>query len=156
MKKWIALLIVIFIIVIWTSIDTYRTANLYRTEQGDQAINVAKEQEPDLEITDITFYNGNQSYTIIYGRIGEKTQIFCVPTDEKGEVIIIDPKNGISAEEAVNLLTEERNPSSIQSVNLGIEQNVPIWEIIYLDQNNRYTYYYVTFEDGEFIKRYTL
>ncbi|MBM7661285.1 uncharacterized protein YpmB [Bacillus mesophilus] len=156
MKKWIALIIVLLIIVGWTSIDTYRSANQYRTQQGEEAIQIAKEKEPDLEVNNISFYNGNQSYAILYGEVDGESQIHCVPTNGKGEIIVVDPTKGISADEAVQLLTEERNPLSIKSVNLGIEQDVPIWEIIYLDQKNRYSYYYVTFKDGEFIKRYTL
>jgi uncharacterized protein YpmB len=156
MKKWITLFIVLLIIVIWTSIDTYRSANQYRTQQGEEAIQIAKEQEPDLVVNDISFYNGNQSYTILYGRVDGENQIHCVPTNGKDEIIVVDPTIGISADEAVKKLKEERNPLAIKSVNLGIEQEVPIWEIIYLDQKNRYSYYYVTFKDGEFIKRYTL
>jgi uncharacterized protein YpmB len=157
MKKWLSFFFVfLIIIIIWASIDSYQHAFEYRDTQSRKAVQVAMQTEPQLEITDISFYNGNKSYTIIYGMIGHLNRIVYVPTNGKDDVLIIDPTKGISADQAVNKLLEDRNPSVIKSVNLGIEQNVPIWEIVYLDKENRYSYYYVTFKDGQFIKRYTL
>ncbi len=156
MKKWLLLLFVFILITVFVAINTYQNAFDYQREQSNKATLVALKEEPNLEISDVTFYNGNSSYTIIYGKINNKEQIVCVPTNDKEQVIVVNPEKGITADEAINLLQKEQNPLEIKSVNLGIEQNIPIWEIVYLNQKNRYSYYYVTFKDGEFIKRYTL
>ncbi|MFZ3588691.1 PepSY domain-containing protein [Bacillus sp. DJP31] len=156
MKKWIFLLIVIVLLTILVGINTYKNAFDYQREQTKKATLVAMKTEPDLEISEVAFYNGTSSYTIIYGEINHNKRIVCVPTNELEKVIVVNPDKGISKEEALKQLQQEQNPLEIKSVNLGIEQNIPIWEIVYLDQNNRYSYYYVTFKDGQFIKRYTL
>jgi uncharacterized protein YpmB len=156
MKKWMAFFFVFLIIIIWVGIDSYQHAHDYRDMQSKKAVQVAMQTEPQLKITDVSFYNGNKSYTIIYGMIDQQKRMVCVPTDRKDDVIMIDPTKGISADQAIDKLLQDRNPSVIKSVNIGIEQNVPIWEIVYLDKENRYSYYYVTFKDGQFIKRYTL
>ncbi|WP_246942122.1 hypothetical protein [Bacillus pinisoli] len=156
MRKWIVFLIVIIIISVWTTIDTYRSAHTYRNQITEKATATVKKQEPGLSVNEVSFYNGTKAYTIIYGTVDEQEQIFCVPSEQEDEIIVVNPKKGITANEAINILKNDRNPVEIKSINLGIEQNVPIWEIIYVDQKNRYSYYYVTFKDGEFIKRYTL
>jgi len=157
MKKWILFVFIIVISVIWIGFDTYKYANEYHQQRSEQARMRAKEIESSLAVTEITFYNGNQPYTIIYGEdADQKEMIICVPASADHEVLVLDPSKGITAEQAVSILKEDRQPVSIKSVNLGVEQNIPIWEIIYINQQNRYTYYYLTFKDGEFIKRYTL
>lgn len=156
MKKWIFLALITLGVVIWFGVHTYQNAFEYRNTQSLKAIEKAKEEVPDFEVNDVTYFNGNESYTIIYGKVDEKDHIVCVPNNSKLDIIEVNPVKGITAQEAVGILKEKRNPKDIKAVNLGVEQNVPIWEIIYLDEQNRYSYYYVTFKDGQFIKRYTL
>jgi uncharacterized protein YpmB len=155
-KKWLIFGSVFIILLVWLSMDTYKYAFDYKDHQKEKAIELATKKLPAFEVLDVSFYNGNESYTILYGIEENKEQIVCVPIESKLEIITIDPSNGITAEDAIQIVQRERNPVAIKSVNLGIEQNVPIWEIIYVDENNRYSYYYVRFQDGEFIKRYTL
>jgi uncharacterized protein YpmB len=158
MKKWLVLGFVLVILIIWLGIDTYQHAFEYRAVQAEKAIQVAQKEEPDLEVLNASYYNGNDSYTILYGVVGnqKEEQIICIPDNSKKDIIKVNPSNGITADEAVNIVKQERNPAVIKSVNFGIEQDVPIWEVVYLDEKGRYSYYYLTFKDGQFIKRYTL
>ena len=66
-----------------------------------------------------------------------------------------EQNEGISQEKAVAKLTAERDPKEIVSVRLGMEKGLPLWEITYIDQENRYSFYYLSFEDGTFIRRYS-
>ncbi|KAA0550227.1 peptidase M4 [Bacillus sp. BGMRC 2118] len=156
MKKWIFLCIIMIGVMIWFGVHTYQNAFDYRNKQDSKAIEQANEEVPNLEIIDVTYFNGNESYTIVHGKKDGEEQIVCVPFNEKLDIIVVNPKKGITAQEAVGIVKEERNPTEIKAVNLGVEQNIPIWEVIYLDEQNRYSYFYVTFKDGQFIKRYTL
>ncbi len=156
MKKWLLLFFIFILFLISVGINTYHHAFNYQKSQSNKAILVALETEPDLEVSKVTFYNGNSSYSLFHGEINNNNRIVCVPNDSMDEVIIFNPENGITAEDAIEILQREQNPLEVKSVTLGIEQNSPIWEIVYLDQKNRYSYYYVTFKDGQFIKRYTL
>ncbi|MBM6619827.1 peptidase M4 [Bacillus suaedaesalsae] len=156
MKKWIFLGIILFGVFIWFGVHTYQNAFEYRYKQSSKAIEQAKEEVPNIEILDVTYFNGNESYTIVHGKIDGEEHIVCVPNNKKLDIIEVNPEKGITAQEAIGIVKDERNPLEIKAVNLGIEQNIPIWEIIYLDEQNRYSYYYVTFKDGQFIKRYTL
>ena len=41
-------------------------------------------------------------------------------------------------------------------VKLGFENDVPLWEVTYIDDDNRYSYYYLEFKDGKFLRRYSI
>ena len=41
-------------------------------------------------------------------------------------------------------------PKQIVKVKLGAENDIPLWEITYIDQEDRYTYYYLEFQNGEY------
>jgi uncharacterized protein YpmB len=157
MKKWLLIFVIFVIVILWQSIHTYNTALDYKSQAYEIAISVAKEHESLVEIKEVTTYNGNASYTIVYGVTSDQNErIICVPNSDDKEIISIDPKEGISKEKAIDILKANRNPLEIKDATIGIEQDVPIWEITYLDHQGRYSYYYITFKDGKFIKRYSL
>ncbi len=47
-------------------------------------------------------------------------------------------------------------PKEIMKVKLGFENDVPLWEVTYIDDDNRYSYYYLEFKDGKFLRRYSI
>jgi uncharacterized protein YpmB len=49
----------------------------------------------------------------------------------------------------------DRKPSEVLSVSLAMENDIPLWEIKFKDQNDRYNLYYIKFEDGEYYQRIT-
>lgn len=49
---------------------------------------------------------------------------------------------------------EKLNPQKIISVKLGMEKNVPLWEVTYLDESERFNYDYYDFKTGEWLKYY--
>ncbi|MFP3393521.1 peptidase M4, partial [Brevibacillus sp. SIMBA_076] len=47
-------------------------------------------------------------------------------------------------------------PKEILKAKLGFENNIPLWEVTYIDDDNRYSYYYLEFKDGNFLRRYSI
>ena len=60
---------------------------------------------------------------------------------------------GISKEQAVSKLLQEKNPKEIVSVKLAMLKTRQCWEIYYLSDNNLINYYYVDFETGEWLRK---
>jgi uncharacterized protein YpmB len=75
--------------------------------------------------------------------------------EKTGNVIVKKIKSGVSKQEAIAKLKAERNPKEIISAKLGMEKGVPLWELTYIDDDNRYSFYYLSFKDGTFLKRYS-
>jgi uncharacterized protein YpmB len=87
------------------------------------------------------------------GKVKKGESIIVWIPDKSKEVFVRKTKDGLSKEEAVQKLLQEKNPKKIISVRLGMEKNIPLWEIYYRSQNNLINYYYVHFDTGEWLKK---
>ncbi len=159
MKKWFFIIFVLLLIVVsWRSIALYQST--MKVKLDEQQIAHAKVVNENMlqNIDDVTTYYGTKTYHIFTGDDlnGEKVIVF-LPEDIEENTVTRKPSTGVSKEEALQILLSNPslNPKEIRSIKLGIEKDsngkdTPIWEIIYLDQNNRLTYYRAYFETGQF------
>lgn len=76
-----------------------------------------------------------------------------------------EKSEGISEKEALQRTIEQvgddskehkSKPKEILKIKLGFENNIPLWEVTYIDDENRYSYYYLAFKDGQFLRRYSI
>lgn len=156
MKKWIVVGIVIILVMIWQTVDTYQVAIEPKQSGEEHAIIKAKEKVGLNQISNVSTYYGNKVYSVVKGMDDLKRQLI-VWVPSKGEKMIVkEASEGISEQRAIQILQKRQNPKKIIKVVLGMEKKTPIWEITYIDQHNRYSFYYLDFESGKFIKRYSL
>lgn len=156
MKKWILFLSLFFIIIFWQSFDIYQKAVAPKKLTEKQAVNIARDQADLQTIQNVTSYYGNKSYSVVKG-LNDKDEKMIVWVPQNGEILTIrKASSGISKEEAVNILQKDQQPNKIVKAVLGLEKGIPVWEITYLDEQNRYSFYYIDFQHGKFIKRYSL
>jgi len=105
-------------------------------------------------VTDFTLYNGTNSYYIVKGtnQSGEKL-IAWIPEEEKERKIIVrNEEDGISKEAAIDKLYQSKEPDEVVSVKLGMENQIPLWEIYYRSNDKLINYYYIDFKTGEWLK----
>lgn len=158
MKKW-GIIIILFIILVGAG-----TASIYskalQSKQGaeEQAAQKAREAYNLTEIISTQTYYGSHTYYIVKAKNekNEKVIIWVPKNDKKRDMIVKNENSGISQEKVISLVQKERNPEKIKSVRLGMENGLPLWEITYVNQDNLFTYYYVDFQTGEFLKRYSI
>ncbi|MGG3562572.1 DUF5590 domain-containing protein [Neobacillus rhizosphaerae] len=105
------------------------------------------------ELQDFHLYNGLETVNVIEGKNKKGDKIIVWIPEKSKKVFVKKAKNGLSKEEAVQKLLQEKNPKKIISVRLGMEKNIPLWEIYYRSENNLINYYYVHFETGEWLKK---
>ncbi len=155
MKKWGIVFFVLLCIIIWQTVNVYYAAMEPKQSLQAKAMKRAAHKVSFTHIDDIYTYYGEKTYVVFVGenRKGKK-YIVWVP-EKKGRVIVKRADRGITKQEAIEKLKAERNPKEIISAKLGMEKGVPLWELTYIDQDNRYSFYYVSFEDGTFLKRYS-
>ncbi|UQX54599.1 hypothetical protein M5V91_01655 [Cytobacillus pseudoceanisediminis] len=72
---------------------------------------------------------------------------------KKGKIVTLKESEGISRNEAINRLKQEKNAAEIMSVRLGMEKNIPLWEIHYRSGSDLINYYYIDFKTGEWLKK---
>ncbi|KSU63441.1 hypothetical protein AS034_04095 [[Bacillus] enclensis] len=154
MKKWITIIITAAVILIGiSSILLYHSARGPVKKEFDEASTRVLNETAMEKIEKTTIYHGAKSYTVVTGedKNDEKTVAF-VPK-KKGEIIVRKWADGITKEQAVNKLKDEKQPEEILSVRLGHESVGPVWEITYLDKQKNLNYFYLLFSNGEWWKK---
>ena len=153
MKKVIIICLLIFFIILGTGIFVYLNAVKPVKAAETKAINRAMEETRLVKADDFQMYHGLETYYIVKGKNRAGTSIYVWIPEKEGKIIVRKVKDGVSKEEAINKLKEEKNPKKIISVRLGMEKNIPLWEIYYRTEGNLINYYYVDFKTGEWLKK---
>jgi uncharacterized protein YpmB len=80
--------------------------------------------------------------------------VIWLPDDNNLKALSMNYSEGKTKEEIEKIATNQLNPAKIISIELGMENNVPLWEVTYLDSSNTYNYDYYDFKTGEWLKYY--
>ncbi|WP_075617701.1 DUF5590 domain-containing protein [Paenisporosarcina indica] len=157
MKKWvifisvfiISLSLVISIFVIWTAGQPFKDVK-------DKAEQIAISENKLVQVTDSEVFNGKHTYTTVSGKDenGIEKVVF-IPTTNNKELIIeeVQMKDGISKNQAIKIVQDEFKVKKVLHTKLGWEQDNAIWEITFLNENDKLNYVYLLFENGKWWKR---
>ncbi|KPD00795.1 hypothetical protein LR69_00877 [Geobacillus sp. BCO2] len=100
-------------------------------------------------------YYGDEACTVFIGRTKQGKAVVVWVPEKEGNVVVKGVDSGISEAEARAILQRDRRPRRIIDATLGMEKGVPLWELTYIDAEGRYSFYYLHFADGAFLKRYS-
>lgn len=153
MKKWIIFAAAFIVVMLGFLIKVYFSAVNPVKMAEEKAVKLANESVQISEVQDFHIYNGIETVNVIEGKSKKGESIIVWIPDKSKEVFVRKTKDGLSKEEAVQKLLQEKKPKKIISVRLGMEKNIPLWEIYYRSQNNLINYYYVHFDTGEWLKK---
>jgi uncharacterized protein YpmB len=164
MKKWMFLFLAVFLLIGWKVIDVYQAAVSPLHKDKERAVAIAQKEINLSKIKKVYHYFGTEmnhkkaeSFQVVAGTNEKGQDIFIWISEKKNKPVLVKKaKNGITEQEAIKIVKKERNPKEIISVTLGMENNVPLWEIKYIEEDGRFTYYYIDFENGQFLKRYSI
>lgn len=152
MKKWIFLFVILMILAVVFGYRMYTEILENKTAGHDEAIEVATEEANLQEVIETSTYNRNETYIVVKGVDEDDTTVYVFVSDEEDKgVVIVDASTGISEDEALGLLRERQSVSRILSVQIGLEGGSAVWEITYIDTDDRLTYYYMDFQTGEYL-----
>lgn len=154
MYKWIITTSILFLMIAGASIAVYSKARAPIKNFQEKAETRAKSEAGIVSIDQFYLYNGTETYYVIIGKQKDEKQIVVwIPEDKKKPILIKDMADGISEQEALNKLFSEENPSEILGVRLGMEKDLAVWELSYLDSKANLNYYYVHFETGKWWRK---
>jgi uncharacterized protein YpmB len=156
MKKWLIIVVILFIIILWQMIQMFITVQSDKTKDLDLYTQVVTE-ETDFSIRDVQRFHGNQLYYVFtaydaegntyYLFVNEDQEIFQINMDE------ITLTKESAKELAFQEYQELQNVMRIVPAYTGKEFT---WEIVAQDHEKRLQYLYYSMIDGTFLKRYTL
>ncbi|WP_191560989.1 DUF5590 domain-containing protein [Metabacillus idriensis] len=146
-------LAIVLLIALSGFIHVYQSAMTQKNSGHYQAIDRAAGQTELKNAESVHTFNGLEQYFVIAGKNESNKNVYVwVAEDSKKKPVLKLASDGISEKEALEIVNREQNPQKIISVKLGMEKNVPLWEIKYIDEQNRYTYDFVNFTNGEIQK----
>lgn len=156
MKNWIifiigfvlSLTLAISIIVLWQS-----SAPIHKMEK--QATELVLSSNTLEQVTDSYVYNGNKPYVTVFGvdKKGKEKAIFVPITLEEKAMQEVSLEDGITLDQALSVLNDEKDVKKILHTKLGYEEVGPVWEITYMNESDKLNYVYIVFEDGQWWKR---
>ncbi|PFG05940.1 DUF5590 domain-containing protein [Bacillus sp. es.034] len=154
MKKWITIIVLLFLVIgISASVLVYQLSRNPLDHQRDLALKRVEDETAIVKVEDTSFYNGSKSYVVITGKNEKREKLVAWVPDKKGKIIEKKWANGITKDQAINKLNDEKKPKELLSVRLGYESVGPVWEMTYLDQQDNLNYYYLLFSTGEWWRK---
>lgn len=79
--------------------------------------------------------------------------MFVPKDDSKAKLEEVLMEDGTSEKEALYVVSKKDNVKEILHIKLGIEEPGVVWEITYLNQEDKLNYVYILFENGQWWKR---
>lgn len=98
------------------------------------------------------YSNEQQSVTVIGTDSEGKLKAVFVPMSGQ-ELSEIDLEGKITAQEARGIAFQEMDVKEVLHTKLGQEDNQTIWEVVFVTENDKLNYVYISAEDGSVYKR---
>lgn len=154
MKKWLIILGLGIIFILLFIISTYQSSISPLTKEKKLAEELAISEGYLKNVATSDYYHGKEDAIVLIGKDDINEEMIAWVQDE--DIIVRKKSEGLTKTEVIDKVISERNPKEIHKVKLGIENKIPLWEVVYIDNQGRFNYYYAAFENGELLKRYSI
>ncbi|GKU80980.1 DUF5590 domain-containing protein [Niallia sp. NCCP-28] len=151
MKKWIWIISLACLIILGFAANLYLDAVKPVKTAKEKAIEIAEEKADVKSIDNFTLFHGTDAYYIVEGKNSKKENVIVWINEKNNSITVKKKQDGISKKDAINALLDNRSPSSINTVRLGMVQGIPAWEIYTHSEDDLINYYYLDFETGEIL-----
>ncbi|MEQ6390362.1 DUF5590 domain-containing protein [Bacillaceae bacterium S4-13-58] len=157
--KWIVISVLLFL---FLGMGFFSYFYFYVQDQKEDDYAFAKQQAlegtPIKEIESTERFHGKFYYVTVYGVDEDNNALFAfVPMEDNDEDIHYVYKNeGVSQEEVLDYWNRECRDCSLNDIKLGFTSQIPVWELTYEDEHERYVFDYFRFDNGERYEQYRL
>lgn len=154
MKKWI-LVSIGFVLLIGVTIFISFVVHLNGVV-GDiqaQGESLAK-NTPITKVDEVDVYYGKEQCIVVQGKDAKGNFLMAWFINGKSEVD--DAKKLVTKKNVVDTLKKSNSNIEILHVTPGKEGTQKFWEVVFLDKNEKYNYYYIDMYTGKLISTYLL
>lgn len=152
--RWLFWAFIIFIVFFFSTLAY--GSHLYKEieESKEEGFETSKELVLDKtemkKIDNITRYHGKSYYHVIIGttKVGESAIAYVPINKEDESIAFFLTEEILSEEEALGIWKSNCQACSLTETNMAIEDGHPLLEIIYISNNDRLVYCYISLEDG--------
>ncbi|WP_052947681.1 cell wall elongation regulator TseB-like domain-containing protein [Aneurinibacillus tyrosinisolvens] len=155
MKRWIIYVVSgLVLLALWASFDLYWHVRSQQRNVTAQGTELAHEKTQIQEIDEVDTFHGKEDYLVVQGRTGQGQKQIAWFKD--GAVDVENTDRVVSKESVIQAIKKENPQTEFVHVIPGKTGNDKFWEVLFLDKEHRFNYYYFDMHTGRFIKSYRL
>ncbi|WP_394217363.1 DUF5590 domain-containing protein [Halobacillus trueperi] len=145
------LFILAFILFLWLYIDV----NQDRKEGHPQAEAIAQEKGDLTRIDHVSTYHGQREFHIVQGtKESNEASILFIDIKEKKILDEVSREDVLSLEEMRSRWENTCSNCTFKDIQYGFEENEPVFQLTYIDEQNRYVLDYFTLQGKAFDQRF--
>jgi len=157
MKKWIFFALLAIMVILWQSIVLFNQMTNPIERAQDKVIEAAKKEYHLKKIEDVTFFNGDESYQVIWAlNDHDEHVIVWVPENDPQNMMMKKADDGWDKSQVRSFAKNELDMKKLKHIRLGIKHDIPVWEITFIDENNRFSFFYLRFDGETWVENYRL
>ncbi|WP_270179022.1 cell wall elongation regulator TseB-like domain-containing protein [Alkalihalobacillus sp. CinArs1] len=146
------ILVLVLGLVIWQGVSFYQSI----LESPNKLEEKAKGAVGLSEVDETIHYHGtNGAYVVFKGKNEDGEAVYTWVPEKKGSPVTKKEDEGVASNVVKSNLNDRFSPTEIISIKPGIEvnqdgQEVLVWEATFVDDQDRYTFAYYYFSNGEY------
>lgn len=163
MKKWLIVIAALAVAAVWQGSLLYQDVFAGREQAEQQAAQRAKEKYGLNNVNEVSFYHGNEAYFVVKGTAANDEILYVWVPKKDGKFFKRNAEHSWSKAKVEKQIRQTKNVKKLIDIRPGISdlpvevtQEVPVWEIFYINTDGRYVFQYLKFEDGTDLGSYSL
>lgn len=156
LKKWLLFIVIFaFSLTIIISLLIYFQAKSPFSDATDAAESYALENNLLAQVDETYVYNNTSTFYTVIGTTakGEEKAYFLPDNQSDEKIMEVSLDEGISEQQAVDIAMKDVKDAKLLHAKLGVEKIGPVWEITYVNADDKLNYVYLLFDNGEWWKR---
>ncbi|WP_226034716.1 cell wall elongation regulator TseB-like domain-containing protein [Aquibacillus saliphilus] len=156
--KWtVSIILVILLGVISYLIYTYDEVQDNKVSGFSQSKEIALSDTDLVSISEVRRFHGNEYYHVVLGTTENgDSGIAYIPINEEEQVQYFNSETFLTKEKMLNEWGKTCSACSLTGINYGIDKEQPLWEIKYIDSEDRLVFDYYTAKDGSSYEHFRL
>lgn len=140
------------LVIVVSAFILYNRAKSPMATAEKEAVTIAKKYANLDKETAFYRYNRDATYFTVAGTTKANKKIYVIVAQKGGKVKVLSQSNGKTKNDVLTYIWNEKKPSKILNVGLGIYNGVPAWEVSYLNKKKALCYETLQFSNGKVLK----
>ncbi|WP_226579257.1 DUF5590 domain-containing protein [Halobacillus litoralis] len=150
-SSFVVLLVLCMILSVWVYLDV----NQDRTAGHEEAAKLAEAESGITTVDEVSTYHGESEVFVVQGSTTEGESSLVFINDKKTKVLdVVDISNVLPEKELKTQWSNSCSSCTFKGVNIGYEEDEPVYEITYIDSQDRYVLDYFTLTGEAFDQRF--
>lgn len=144
----ISIIVLLLTIIVLASVF-YIRSNRPMAQAKAEATEIAEKYANIKTVDKFYWFTRKETYFSILGKDDTNKEVAVIIPKSGDKVKVVDQKDGLSQNQAEQLVLSEQPKESILKSSLGLYEKEPVWEIVTENSKGDLTYYLISFSDGK-------